>query len=109
VTGTAGPGPGPDDSDAQAREDWIRDVDAALSAAGLSTRLKETAGCLDVSAAIDQPGRKPGQVIVDEDGYIELHWWSTPRATPQQVARTITSALATLAAALPASPDSTPP
>lgn len=97
------------DPGAELRADWIRDVDAALSAAGLGAQLKESAGCLDVTAAIHQSGRKPGEVIVDEDGYVELHWWVPSDATPQQVTGAIISALAALAAALPVGPDTTQP
>jgi hypothetical protein len=84
--------------DAADRADWIRDLDAALSAAGLATRLKETAGCLDVTTTIHSPGHKPTDVVVDEDGYIELHWWRPPDATPQQVAGIIARALNALGA-----------
>lgn len=100
-----GPGPGtvsgPDDSardpDAELWADWIGDVDAALSAAGLATQLRQTAGGLDITATIHQPGRKTTDVIVDEDGYVEIHWWSSPEATPLQVADAIRGALAVLA------------
>ena len=110
-----GPGPGagcgPDDSardpDAELRADWIGDVDAALSAAGLATQLKQTAGGLDITATIHQPGRKTTDVIVDEDGYVEIHWWSSAEASPQQVADAIRAALAALAAAPATGQDST--
>ena len=89
----------PDDPGAPLRAQWIRGVDAALSDTGLATRLNETAGCLDVTVTVHEPGRKPTDVIVDEDGYIEIHWWSDPDAPAQQLASLIASALATLAAA----------
>jgi hypothetical protein len=103
VTGPdPGPDPEPDDSDSQAREDWIRDIDAALSAAGLTTQLNQTAGGLDVTATIHLPGRKPAGIVVDEDVYVELRWWSDPAATPQHVTAAITSALTAAAGVPPA-------
>jgi hypothetical protein len=113
VTGPGpGAGSGPDDSardpDAELRADWIHDVDAALSAAGLATQLQQTAGGLDITVAIHQPGRKTTDVIVDEDGYVEIHWWSSPEATPQQVADAIRGALTALTTAPAAGQHSTP-
>jgi hypothetical protein len=107
-----GTGPGPDDTardpNAELRADWIGDVDAALSAAGLTTQLKQTAGGLDITATIHQPGRKTTDVIVDEDGYVEIHWWSSPEASPQQVADAIRGALAAISAAPAGGQHSTP-
>lgn len=104
VTGPAGPGLEPDDPDTQDREDWIRDIDTALTAAGLTTRLNQSASGLDVTAVIHSPDRKPAEVIVDEDGYVELRWWTNPGATPQHVTATITSALTAVTGIPPATP-----
>lgn len=104
MTGPASPGSEPDDRDGQDRADWIRDLDTALSAAGLSTRLRDSAGGLDLKATIHPPGQKPTDVIVDEDGYVELHWWCEPAATPQQVAAALTAALTALIGVQPAAP-----
>jgi hypothetical protein len=92
------PVPEPDDPQAAVRAAWIRGLAAALRAGGLTAQLNETAGCLDVTVTVQHPGRKPTDVIVDEDGYIEIRWWSSPDATAQQVAGVITRALATLSA-----------
>jgi hypothetical protein len=98
VTGPAArPDQGREDSAqdlAEDRADWIRDIDTALAAAGLTTRLNQTAAGFDVTAALHPSGDKPADVVVDEDGYVELRWWSDPGATPRQVAAVITSALA---------------
>jgi hypothetical protein len=105
----SGPGDSARDPGAELRADWIGDVDAALSAAGLATQLQQTAGGLDITATIHQPGRKTTYVIVDEDGYVEIHWWSSAEATPQQVADAIRGALAALTTAPAAGQHSTPP
>jgi hypothetical protein len=102
VTRPTGPGPRADDPDAQDRSDWIRDIDTALTAAGLTTRIRDSAGGLDLKATIHPPGQKPTDVIADEDGYLEIHWWSDPGATPQQVAEALTTALTALTGAPPA-------
>jgi hypothetical protein len=104
VTGPTGSGPGPDDPEAQDREDWLRGLDTALTAAGFTTRIRDTAGGLDLKATIHPPGQKPTDVIADEDGYLEIHWWSDPDATPQQVAAALTTALTALTGAPPAKP-----
>ncbi|MGH3396433.1 MAG: hypothetical protein ACRDPO_17265 [Streptosporangiaceae bacterium] len=83
MTGSApGPAPEPDDPDSQARADWIRGVDTALAAAGLATRLNQTAGGLDVTATIHPPGRKPAEIVVDEDGYLEIQLVERPGRGP---------------------------
>jgi hypothetical protein len=98
VTGPApGPEPEPDDPHAQARADWIRGIDAALGAAGLAPQLNQTAAGLDVTATIHHPGRKPAEIVVDEDGYLEIRWWSDRSLGPQEVAAAITRALTALA------------
>jgi hypothetical protein len=81
---------------------WIRGITAGLSAAGLATDLHETTAGLDVTAVVQQPGRRETEVIVDEDGYIELRWWTSPGATPAEVTSTITRALAAITTAPPA-------
>jgi hypothetical protein len=97
VTGPASPDHGREDNaqdPAGDRADWIRDIDTALAAAGLTTRLTETAAGFDVTAALHPSGHKPAEIVVDEDGYVELRWWTDPTATPRQVAAIITRALA---------------
>ncbi len=44
---------------------------AGLTAAGLSIGLNVTHGVLDITATPEAPGRKPVQVVLDEDGYVQ--------------------------------------
>jgi len=88
---------------------WIRGIAAGLSAAGLAADLHETTASLDVTAVVHQPGRKETEVtrketevIVDEDGYIELRWRTGPGATPAEVTGAITRALTAITTAPPA-------
>ena len=65
-----------------------------LSLAGIATHLHRTRGVLDLTATMRQPGHRETDVVVDQDGYTELHYWADPDATPAEVAYAITSALA---------------
>jgi hypothetical protein len=71
-----------------------------LAAAGFAADLNETMAGLDVTAAVGQPGRET-EVIIDQDGYIELRWWIAPGATAEEVATTITRAVAITSAPIP--------
>ncbi len=78
----------------------LRVIAAELSAAGLAIHLHPTRAGLDLTATPDEPGRRETEIIVDDDGYIELRYWADPEATPVQVAGTIIRALAAVAANL---------
>jgi hypothetical protein len=73
-------------------------VAAQLSAAGVASVLHETKAGLDLTATLHQPGRRDVEVIIDEDGYAELRWWTAPGATPADMAAVITRAIASVAA-----------
>jgi hypothetical protein len=75
----------------------IRAVAAELDAAGLTTRVQETRGILDLTASVRRPGGREIEVIVDDDGYLEFRYWTVPAATPAEIAATITRALAAVA------------
>ena len=96
MTGAAGPSrTGPGGQTAQR----MRAIAAGLTDAGLDTCLNETRGVLDVTATLDRPGAKASEVIVDEDGYVELRYWNQPGATPEQMTLVVVRALAAIAAA----------
>lgn len=71
----------------------MRALTAELSAAGLDAHLHSTHGVLDITAALHRPGCKDICVIADEDGYIEISYWSAPGVTPADVAALISRAL----------------
>jgi hypothetical protein len=83
----------------QQTERWMRAIAAGLDAGGLVAQVNQTRGVLDITATLDRPGSKPAEVVVDEDGYVELRYWNCPGATPEQVTTVILRALATIAAA----------
>ena len=71
----------------------MRALTAELTAAGLDAHLHSTRGVLEITAALRRPGSKDICVTADEDGYLEISWWSAPGATPAQVAAVIGRAL----------------
>jgi len=77
----------------------MRAITAGLTDAGLGACLNETRGVLDITATLDRPSGKASQVIVDEDGYVEVRYWNHPGATPEQVTAVIVRALAAINAA----------
>jgi hypothetical protein len=74
-------------------------IATGLVGAGLAAAVHDTGGVLDVTATLDRPGSKAAEVIVDEDGYVEIRYWNNPDATPEQVTAVITGALAAIVAA----------
>lgn len=83
----------------QETERWMRAIAAGLGSGGLVAEVNQTRGVLDINATLRRPGGKPVEVVVDEDGYVELRYWNRPGATPEQVTTVILRALATIAVA----------
>jgi hypothetical protein len=73
--------------------EWIRAIAAGLTAAGLATKVRETNGGLDLTAACQTAG-KGAEVILDDEGYAELRWWADLAATPAEVTAVVTRVLA---------------
>jgi len=73
-------------------------VVTALTAAGLTAQVHVTRGLLDVTATWERADGKAAEVIVDDDGYVEVRYWNHPWATPAQVATVIVRALAAITA-----------
>jgi hypothetical protein len=76
----------------------------ALAGAGLAVRVNQTQGVLDISASMSQPGGKSIEVIVDEDGYVQVSYWNAPDAAPAQVVAVIAAMVAAITAAQPTQP-----
>jgi hypothetical protein len=77
----------------------MRAIMIGLTDAGLAACLNETRGVLDITATLDRPGGKASEVILDEDGYVEVRYWNHPGATPEHITLVIVRALAAIAAA----------
>jgi hypothetical protein len=82
----------------------MRATAAALAAAGLDAKVHSTRGVLDITASLHQPRGRSVEVIVDDDGYVQISYWNAPGATPAQVVAVITAALAAITAAMPGEP-----
>lgn len=78
---------------------WLKAIAAQLLTNGLPAVLNETAAGLDMTATLSRPGHKELDVIVDEDGYAELHWWADPGTTPAELAAVITRTVAAITGA----------
>jgi hypothetical protein len=83
----------------QETERGMRAIAAGLGSRGLVAEVNQTRGVLDITATLERPGSRPAEVVVDEDGYVELRYWNRPGATPEQVTTVILRALATIAVA----------
>jgi hypothetical protein len=93
------PGPDPDaDPDADPEESLQRMlvITGLLTAAGLTACLNVTRDIPDVTAWLPQPGGRDIKIIIDDDGYIELRFWTSPGTTPSHVTRILTGAIAAL-------------
>lgn len=74
----------------------LRAIAAGLIGAGLATDLHETRVGLDMRATLHQSGRRAAEVLLDEEGYVELRWWTDLSAPPADVTAAITRVLAAI-------------
>jgi hypothetical protein len=72
----------------------MRAIAAGLAGHGLITSLHDSRAGLDVTAAARAPGQREAEIVIDEDGYAELHYWNPPGAGPDQITATAVRALA---------------
>lgn len=72
----------------------IRAIAAALAATGVATGTNgnHLTG-LDVTAAICPPGRAKTEIMLDEDGYAEVRWYTNPSAPVAEVTAALSSVL----------------
>ena len=74
----------------------MKALSAGLTAAGVDNNLSQ-GSIIDVSVTITGPGGRETQLVVDEDGFVEVGYWTSPDATSAQVAATATRILAVIA------------
>lgn len=72
----------------------IHAVADKLADAGLATAVRESRAGLDLTATVRDPGQHEAEVVLDEDGYAEIRWWTDPAGTPGQLTAIIAAALA---------------
>ncbi len=93
----ADPDPDPDpETDPEESLQRMLVITGLLTAAGLTACLNVTRDIPDVTAWLPQPGGRDIKIIIDDDGYIELRFWTSPGATPSHVTRILTGAIAAL-------------
>ena len=74
----------------------MSEIAGVLAGAGLDAQVHDTRGVLDVTARLGQPGGKPVEVIVDDDGYTQVSYWNPPGAAPAQITAIITAVIAVI-------------
>lgn len=71
----------------------MRAIEAVFAANGLTTHLTDARAGLDLSAVLSPSGRREAEIWVDENGYVEVRYWSPEGTTAEQVAMTALRAL----------------
>jgi hypothetical protein len=71
-------------------------IAAQLRAVGLTACVHETRGVLDVTATLRPPGCREIELTVEDDGFVQVSWWSPANATSGQITATVASVLAAI-------------
>jgi hypothetical protein len=74
------------DKDAQQVTTRMRAIEAAFAANGLTTHLTDARAGLDLSAILSPSGRREAEIWVDEDGRVEVRYWTPEGSTAEQIA-----------------------
>lgn len=78
----------------------IRAIAAGLTAAGITTATHgNNITGLDVTATTQPPGHATTEIMLDEDGYAEIRWYTNPAAPAPDVTTALTRILAAITAA----------
>lgn len=89
------------DEDAQMVTDRMRAIEAVLASNGLTTHLTDARSGLDLTAVLSPSGKREAEIWIDEDGHVELHYWSPAASTPEQIATVALRALRTATRSTP--------
>ena len=79
----------------------MRAIEAEFAACGLTTHLTDARAGLDLSAILSPSGKREAEIWVDENGYVEVRYWSPPGASPPEIAATALRALRAITGAVP--------
>jgi hypothetical protein len=79
--------PAPDQMCAYDADD-MRAIASGLAAQGMATHLTDARAGIDVTAVRSPSGKREAELIIDEDGYAELHYWNLAGTPPEQVIAT---------------------
>jgi hypothetical protein len=81
------------DKDAQEVSARMRAIEAVFASNGLTTHLTDARAGLDLSAILSPSGKREAEIWVDENGYVEVRYWSPEGSTAEQVANVALRAL----------------
>jgi len=101
MTHTVPPHPFKVDEDAQKVTRRMRAIEAELAANGLTTHLTDARAGLDLSAILSPSGTREAEIWVDENGYVEVRYWSRPGASAAEISATALRALRAVTNAAP--------
>lgn len=73
---------------------WLEAVARELDAAGIAARASHASAGADLTVTVRPAGRREAEVILDEDGYAELRFWTSLDDGPETTAALIRRALA---------------
>jgi hypothetical protein len=80
----------------------MRAIEAEFAAEGMTTHLTDARAGLDLTAVRSPSGQREAEIWVDEDGYVEVRYWSPPGASADQIAATALRALRSITSPLAA-------
>jgi hypothetical protein len=90
-----------DDEDTKQSIRRMRAIQAEFDAHGLTTHLTDARAGLDLSGILSPSGKREAEIWVDEDGYVEVRFWSPPGATAAQISETALRTLRAITNDLP--------
>jgi uncharacterized protein involved in type VI secretion and phage assembly len=93
MTDTIHPDPFTQDKESQQVVRRMRAIEAEFAANGLTTHLTDARAGLDLSAVLSPSGTREAEIWVDEDGRVEVRYWSPPGASAAQISATALRAL----------------
>ena len=100
MTDTATPDPPKPNKGEQKLIRGMRAIEAEFAACGLTTHLTDARAGLDLSAILSPSGKREAEIWVDENGYVEVRYWSPPGASPPEIAATALRALRAITGAV---------
>lgn len=79
----------------EGRAGWIHAIAAGLAATGVTTGTNgDNLTGLDVTATTCPPGLAKTEIMLDEDGYAEIRWYTNPAAPAAEVTAVLARVLA---------------
>jgi hypothetical protein len=80
----------------------MRVIESVFASSGLTTHLTDARAGLDLSAVLSPSGKREAEIWVDENGYVEVRYWSPEGSTAEQIAALALRALHAVTGATPA-------